>query len=217
MRLDLSSDSFNPFKHMNTNHSIWPVFTYVYNLPPWMCMKKSFTFMTVLIFGPMKVGDNIDVYLQPLIIKLKQLWSVQGILTFDGLINKSFPICTVLMWIINNFSAYVLMWGQSTKGELAFSICEKHTRSKRLIYQRSLALWGIDASFIKTIHTEGTVEEGEASNQMSENEVLRELDGLNVKFEKDNLIDGKKRKHRSKTDDTYFNWRKKSIFFDLPY
>ena len=52
---------------------------------------------------------------------------------------------------------------------------------------------------------------------MSGGEVLRELDGLSVEFRKDDLIGGKKRKHRSKKDDTYFIWRKKSIFFDLPY
>ena len=52
---------------------------------------------------------------------------------------------------------------------------------------------------------------------MSESDVLRELDGLSTEFRKDDPIDGKKRKRRSKKDDTYFNWRKRSIFFDLPY
>ena len=31
MRLSLSYDGFNPFKHMNTSHIVWPVFTHVYN------------------------------------------------------------------------------------------------------------------------------------------------------------------------------------------
>ena len=34
VRLGLSCDGFNPFKHMNTNHSVWLVFTRVYNLSP---------------------------------------------------------------------------------------------------------------------------------------------------------------------------------------
>ena len=34
VRLDLSYDGFNLFKHMHTNHSVWPVFAHVYNLPP---------------------------------------------------------------------------------------------------------------------------------------------------------------------------------------
>ena len=52
---------------------------------------------------------------------------------------------------------------------------------------------------------------------MSGSEVLRELDSLNVEFEKDNSIGGKKKKHRSKTYDIHFNWRKKTILFHLPY
>ena len=52
---------------------------------------------------------------------------------------------------------------------------------------------------------DGTIEEGETSSRMSESDVLRELDGLSVEFRKDDPISGKKRKRRSKIDDTYFN------------
>lgn len=47
--------------------------------------------------------------------------------------------------------------------------------------------------------------------------MLAELAGLNVQFGKGDPIGAKRKKHRSKADDTHFNWRKKSIFFDLPY
>ena len=52
---------------------------------------------------------------------------------------------------------------------------------------------------------DSTVEESEAPSRMSGSEMLRELDGLSVEFDKGYPIDGKKRKHRSKTDDTHFN------------
>ena len=71
MRLGLSCDGFNLFKHMHTNYNVWPVFAHVYNLPRWMCMKKSFAFMIVLTPRPTEVGNDIDVYLQSLIIELK--------------------------------------------------------------------------------------------------------------------------------------------------
>ena len=41
---------------------------------------------------------------------------------------------------------------------------------------------------------DGIIEEGEAPSQMSGSEVLKELDGLSIKFAKDNPIGGKKRK-----------------------
>ena len=58
---------------------------------------------------------------------------------------------------------------------------------------------------------DGTVEKDEILGQMSGSEVLRELDGLSIEFEKSDPISDKKRKHRSKTDDTHFNWKKKDI------
>ena len=32
--LGVSSDGMNPFGNQNTNHSTWPVFVWMYNLPP---------------------------------------------------------------------------------------------------------------------------------------------------------------------------------------
>ena len=43
-----------------------------------------------------EVRNDIDVYLQPLIVELKQL-CVQSVPTFDALMNKSFSMHVVLM------------------------------------------------------------------------------------------------------------------------
>ena len=71
VRLGLASDGFNPFSNMNTSHSTWPVLLVPYNLPPWKCMKSPFFIMSLLIPGPKSPGNEIDVYLQPLIDELK--------------------------------------------------------------------------------------------------------------------------------------------------
>ena len=118
----------------------------------------------------------------------------------------------MLMWTINDFSAYTLISGWSTKGELVCSICEKYIRCKKLTYRKSFSFIR-HRCFLRRNHLyrrdahsfNGIVEEGEALNRISESEMLRELDGLSIKFEKGDPIDGKKRKHRSKVDDTYFN------------
>ncbi|CAN1219360.1 hypothetical protein LINPERPRIM_LOCUS1586 [Linum perenne] len=82
VRLGLASDGFNPFRSMNIVHSTWPVILVPYNLPPLMCMKQPFIFLSVLIDGPKAPGDKIDVFLQPLIEELKELfvdgWSTKG-------------------------------------------------------------------------------------------------------------------------------------------
>ena len=73
VRIGLVVDGFNPYGNMSTIHSTWPVILIPYNLPPWMCMKMSYFMLSLLIPGPTSHGNNIDVYLQPLVEELKEL------------------------------------------------------------------------------------------------------------------------------------------------
>lgn len=74
VRLGLSSDGFNPGAHLGTKYSIWPVFLVPYNLPPWMCMTSPYIILSLLIPGPKSPGNDIDVFLEPLIDELQELW-----------------------------------------------------------------------------------------------------------------------------------------------
>ncbi|TYK04847.1 uncharacterized protein E5676_scaffold143G00290 [Cucumis melo var. makuwa] len=76
VRLGLASDGFNPFGQMSTSYSMWLVVLLPYNLSPWKCMKETNFFMSLLIPSPKSFGREIDVYLQPLIEELKELWSI---------------------------------------------------------------------------------------------------------------------------------------------
>ncbi|XP_071740135.1 uncharacterized protein [Rutidosis leptorrhynchoides] len=91
VRLGLASDGFNPFGNMSVSHSTWPVVLMPYNLPPWLCMKKSFLFLTLLIPGPFAPGNNIDVYMQPLVDELKELWDT-GVNTYDASNKSNFTL-----------------------------------------------------------------------------------------------------------------------------
>lgn len=83
LRLALSADGINPHSLMNSRYSCWPVLLITYNLPPWLCTKRKFIMLTLLISGPKQPGNDIDVYLSPLIDDLKELW-VSGILAYDA-------------------------------------------------------------------------------------------------------------------------------------
>ncbi|KAL4590612.1 hypothetical protein LXL04_003549 [Taraxacum kok-saghyz] len=76
IRLGISSDGINPFGNMSSRHSTWPVLLCIYNLPPWLCMS-------LLIQGPTQPGNDIDVYMSPLIDDLKTLWS-SGVDVYDA-------------------------------------------------------------------------------------------------------------------------------------
>ena len=66
-------DGFNPFGNMSSQYNIWPVVLMTYNLPPWLCMKQAYLVLTLLIPSPKVPGNDIDVYLEPLVDELIQL------------------------------------------------------------------------------------------------------------------------------------------------
>ncbi|KAL6204904.1 hypothetical protein ACLB2K_022171 [Fragaria x ananassa] len=81
LRLTLLSNGFNPYVALSSKYSCWPVILVTYNLPPWLCMKRKFMMLYLLISGPKQPRKDIDVYLQPLIDDLKLLWQgVEGVL-----------------------------------------------------------------------------------------------------------------------------------------
>jgi hypothetical protein len=66
-----------------SSRSTWPITLCIYNLPSFLCMKRKFIMMVLLISGLVQVGNNIDVYLQPLIDDLLVLWEKEGVKMWD--------------------------------------------------------------------------------------------------------------------------------------
>jgi len=137
LRLGLASDGFNPFRTMSISHSTWPVMSMVYNLPPWMCMKSEYLILSLLIPGPRSPGNDIDIYLQPLIEELKELWEF-GVETYDASRNQTFQMRAALLWTINDFPAYAMLSGWSTKGKLAYPCSNYGTNSFYLKHSRKM-------------------------------------------------------------------------------
>ncbi|XP_071918866.1 uncharacterized protein [Coffea arabica] len=133
VRLGLASDGFNPFNNMSSTHSTWPVVLIPYNLPPWMCMKQPYFMLSLLIPGPSSPGNNIDVYLQPLVKELTELWDF-GIQIYDASQKENFHLHAALLWTISDFPGYAMLSGWSTKGEYACPVCHKFTHARRLTH-----------------------------------------------------------------------------------
>ncbi|GJY34918.1 tetratricopeptide-like helical domain, DYW domain protein [Tanacetum coccineum] len=102
---------------MSTTHSTWPVLLIPYNLPPWLCMKQQSFILSSVIPGEKALGNDIDVYLQPLIHELKLLW--KGVDAYDAFSKQQFKLRASLMWTVNDFPAYANLSGWSTKGRVA--------------------------------------------------------------------------------------------------
>ncbi|XP_020270916.1 uncharacterized protein LOC109846101 [Asparagus officinalis] len=259
VRLGLASDGFNPFRTMSISHSTWPVilinynlppwmslkpeyfmFSLLipgpqspgnnidvflqpliewpvilinYNLPPWMSLKPEYFMFSLLIPGPQSPGNNIDVFLQPLIDDLKELWEV-GLLTYDASSKQPFYVRAALHWTISDFPAFAMLSGWSTKGKLACPCCNYGTCSQYLKYSRKMCYMG-HRRFLSDNHPwrlnrrnfNGHVELGKKPESLSGIEIMEELRGFVNDF-------GKKQKKKLEKG---CPWKKRSIFFDLPY
>jgi len=63
----------NAYGNLSSKHSSWPILLFIYNFPYWLCMKRKYMMMSMMILGPRKPGNDIDVYLSPLIEDLRLL------------------------------------------------------------------------------------------------------------------------------------------------
>jgi hypothetical protein len=215
VRLGLAADGMNPFGHRATNHSTWPVILVPYNLPPWMCMKSSYFFLSMIVPGPRAPGHDLDVFLQPLIAELKELWDV-GVDTYDASKKRNFRLHAALLWTISDFPGYADISGWSTKGRLACPTCNEQTCSQWLKNGGKWCYMG-HRRFLDPNHRwrkqkkewNGKVEHGIAPPALSGEEIDEKMSHF------PEVTVGKTRKR--KAGELPGNWKNKSIFFDLPY
>ncbi|XP_028196670.1 uncharacterized protein LOC114381608 [Glycine soja] len=168
LRLGLATDGMNPFGTLTTNHSSWPVLLFIYNLPLWLCMKRKYVMLSMMIAGPRQPGNDIDVYLRPLIDDLRKFWD-------EGVDNTSFR---------------QLKHGKKTV----------YTRHRRFLKQYH-PYRRLKKAF------DGSQEHETAPNPLTGDEVYQRVKDVVNMF-------GKSQKKPSSTSNM---WKKKSIFFDLPY
>ncbi|CAH9103451.1 unnamed protein product [Cuscuta europaea] len=216
VRLGLASDGFSPFRNGHITHSTWPVVLIPYNLPPWLCMKQHSLMLSTLIPGPHGPKEMIDVYLQPLIEELKLLWEV-GVETYDGSRKEKFKMFAAVLWTISDFPGYGDLSGWRTSGAVACPSCNSETCSYWLKnggkhcymgHRRFLPddhAWRYDMSSF-----DEKIELRPAPVVLSGDEILNQLANVEEVTSTSFKSNTNKRKIKQL-------WRKKSIFFELPY
>ena len=74
--------------------------------------------LSLLISGPRQPGNDIAVYLAPLIEDINLLWEV-GIEAFDAYQQEFFTLKAVLLWTISDFPTYGNLSSCTVKGYFA--------------------------------------------------------------------------------------------------
>ncbi|GJW30593.1 putative transposon, En/Spm-like protein [Tanacetum coccineum] len=123
LRLGISADQVD-VNSGTRHHSVWPVLSVIYNLPPWLCMKRKFIMLSVLISG--YPGNDIDVFLEPLVNDLQTLFE-KGVETYDAFKKENFNMCAVVLWTINDYPALGTLCGCPYSGFKGCVVCGKET------------------------------------------------------------------------------------------
>ncbi|XP_073137486.1 uncharacterized protein [Henckelia pumila] len=187
LRLAISADRINPHSLMSSAYSCWPVVMITYNLPPWLCMKRKFMILTLLIFGPKQPGNDINVYLAPLVDDLKCLWEI-GVDSYDAY-RKEY------------FSLRVSYYGQS----MIFLLMGTCQVIKGLFLEIILI-----GGQIKNLFN-GKQEFNPAQKPLTGLEVLERFEKINYRSGK---MSGKLQRKELETKSC---WKRKSMFFELEY
>ena len=129
IRFGLSTDGMNPFGEWGNSHSTWPVILCMFNLPSWLCMKRKYMMLPVLIQGPKQPGNDIDVYLRLLVDELLLLWKEEGVRVWDEYKQENFDLRALLFVTINDWPPLSNLSRQSNKGYQACTHCLEETDS----------------------------------------------------------------------------------------
>ncbi|XP_074300489.1 uncharacterized protein LOC141631763 [Silene latifolia] len=154
-------------------------------------LTRQFIFLSLIISGPKNPKKNLDIYLQPLVQELKDLWK-NGLLTYDVSRKQNFDMRAALLWTINDFPKICKKWSwfdchrQFLLPDHVFRKDNKHFRKDR----------PVEADF--------------ASTRLTGEEVWEHVQHLPsiVDATDEELLKLKKKRE---------GWWKRSIFWDLPY
>ncbi|XP_004309335.1 PREDICTED: uncharacterized protein LOC101314904, partial [Fragaria vesca subsp. vesca] len=183
-------------------------------------MKRKHMMLTLLIAGPKQPGNDIDVYLQPLIDDLKKLWDgIEGV--YDAVRGEYFKLRAVLFWTINDFPAYGNLSGSIVIGYNACPVCVDETKpyrlkhSKKMVFMRNRRHLPRHHPYRKqSAAFDNTVENDVAPIPLSGEEVLSRVKGyVSRKFGKKNPIPPLKASDNQNRP----CWKKQSVFFELDY
>ena len=169
--------------------------------------------LCMMIASPRQPGNDIDVYLAPLIEDLTKL-QAEGVDVYDANLQQSFRLRAMIFCTINDFPAYGNLSGYSVKGHHACPICEKNTSYIQLKHGKKI-MYTRHQRFLKPYHPyrrmkkafNGTSEIDSPPKPLAGHEVFDRVKDIITMFGKTQKKDGSDKNI----------WKKRSIFFDLPY
>ncbi|XP_074352336.1 uncharacterized protein LOC141691498 [Apium graveolens] len=88
--------------------------------------------------GPPEPGNDIDVFLQPLIEDLQELW--HGKQVYDAYKQETFLLRGILLWTISDYPALGNLSENVIKGYNACIVCVENTKASRFVHYRKTVI-----------------------------------------------------------------------------
>jgi hypothetical protein len=112
----------------------------MYNLPTWLCQKRKYLLLSILIQGPKHPSTDIDVFLKPLMQEMETLWK-EGIDIVDGFTWQTFNLRAIIFITIYDYQALFVLSGQ-IKDRMGCTVCMDDTISSFLEGSRKVVYLG---------------------------------------------------------------------------
>ena len=191
-----------------------------YNFPPWMSMKQTPMILSMVIPGKDMPGNDVDVYLQPLIKELKELW-FDGIETVDASTKQTFDMRAATMWTISDFPGLGNLSGWNTYTSSACPSCNYDGIGQHLLHGKNCFIGHrrflpLDHGFRQNIaHFDEKIEtRAPPPATLTGSTIIHQLEQINVTLGKKNASVGVGRK-RDRSDSgrsSTQQWKKKVYF-----
>jgi hypothetical protein len=190
IRFALSTDGMNPFGENKTVYSTWLVILAMYNLLTWLCHKRMYLILSILIQGLKQVGIDIDVFLEPLIEDMAKLWN-EGVRMWDQYQQEYFTLYAIIFICIHDAPGGFTLLGQTKGKSGTCPVCVDGTTSvylpssKKLVYIRHRWFLPTKHKYCKMkMHFDNTVEKDSALKQYTRKLVFEMLKNIEVVFGK---------------------------------
>jgi hypothetical protein len=133
--------------------------------------------------------------------------------------KENFTLPALLLWTINDFPAYVMLSGWSTKGKFACPYCHKETKYLWLKFGSKHCYMG-HRRFLPQNHR-WCRSKGSFNNMTEMRAALVPLIGDQVlhqfeSFDQPKFGTASKKRKQREEDNRWHNWRKKIYFFSFP-
>lgn len=174
--------------------------------------------MALLIPGPTSPGKDFDIFLEPLIEDLLELWT--GVPTYDALTGQKFNLRAAVLWCIHDYPALGTLSGRKTKGFFACIHCDKQSLSyslrSKIGYFGHFRFLPVGHRLRKNNEFVGLHESNDPPGKFSMEELMAELE--RVKHVRPGKQQGSRKRKRSNLDkDHVVIWSRMVSLWKLPY